>query len=59
MLDYLGGEITTSLELFEKGRHEEGWEEQNGGPEENIRGVGAMVTTRRPNKMALQTDTLL
>lgn len=59
MVDYLGWEITTCLELFEEGRQEEGGEEQDGGPEENIWGVGAMVATCRPNKVSLQTDALL
>lgn len=59
LVDYLSGEITTSLELFEEGRHEEGGEEQDGRPEKNIWGVGAMVATCRPNKVSMQTDTLL
>lgn len=58
-MNYLGGEITTSLELFEEGRQEEGREEQDGRPEENIWGIGAMVATCCPNKVALHTDTLL
>lgn len=56
---YLSGEITTGLELFEEGRHEEGGEEQDGWPEENIWGVGTMVAARRPHKLSMQTDTLL
>lgn len=53
LVGYLGGEITTSLELFEEGRQEEGREEQDSRPEENVWGVGAMGATCRPNKMAL------
>lgn len=56
---HLGGEVTAGLELFQKGRHEKGGEEQDGGPEENIRGVGAAVATRRPDKLPVQADTLL
>lgn len=59
MVSYLSGKIATSLELFEEGRHEEGWEEQDGRPEENVWGVGAMMATCRPNEVALQTDALL
>lgn len=58
-VDYLSGEVTASFELFEERRHEEGWEEQDGWPEENVWGVGAMVATCRPNKVSLQTDTIL
>lgn len=57
--DYLSGEIATCFELFEEGRHEEGWEEQDSGPEKNIGGVGAVVATCRPDKVSMQADTLL
>ena len=45
--------------MFEECRHEEGREKQDGRPEENIWGVGAMMATCRPNKVSLQIDTLL
>lgn len=47
------------FELFQEGRHEKGGEEQDGGPEQDIRGVGSMMTTRRPDKLTVQADTLL
>lgn len=59
LTDYLGGKVATSLEFLEEGRHEESREEQDGGPEENVWGVGAMVAARRTYKLAMQTDALL
>lgn len=45
--------------MFEEGRHEEGGEEQDGGPEKNIGGEGAVVTTRCPDEVALEANALL
>lgn len=56
---HLSGEITAGLELFQEGGHEKGGEEQDGGPEQNIRGVGSMMATRCPDKLPVQADTLL
>lgn len=56
---HLSGEITAGLELFQEGGHEKGGEEQDGGPEQNIWGVGSMMATRCPNKLPVQADTVL
>lgn len=57
--DYLCGEISTGFELFEEGGHEEGGEEEDRGPEENVWSVWTVVATRRPNKLSMQVYTLL
>lgn len=59
MTGHLSGEITAGLELFQEGGHEKGGEEQDGGPEQNIWGVGSMMATRCPNKLPMQADTVL
>lgn len=56
---YLCWEISTGLELFEEGGHEEGGEKEDGGPEENIWSVWTMVATRCPDKLSMQVDTFL
>lgn len=56
---YLCWEISTGLELFEEGGHEEGGEKEDSGPEENVWSVWTVVATRRPDELSMQVDTLL
>lgn len=56
---YLCGEVATGLELLKEAGQGEGGEEENDGPEENIGGVGSMVSTRRPQKLPLEVQALL
>ena len=58
-MPHLGGEVATGLELLEEGGHEKGGEEQDGGPEEHVGGIGPVVAARRPHELALHADTLL
>lgn len=46
--------ISAGLELLEEGGQEEGGEKQDGRPEEYIGSVGAVMTTSRPDKLAMQ-----
>lgn len=47
---YLSWEVSAGLEALEESRHGDGGEEENDGPEENIRDVGTMGTTGLPYK---------
>lgn len=58
-MSYPGGEIAAGLTLFEERWHEDSGEEEDGRPEEYVRGVGAMVSTSCTHKVALQTYALL
>lgn len=56
---YLRGEVIGELELFEEGRHEDGREEENDTPEENIGDVGSMRTTGTAHKLPLLFNAVL
>lgn len=55
----LGGKVAAGLELLEEGWHEDGGEEKDHTPEEDIWDVGAMGATSTPHKVPMQLLTLL
>lgn len=46
--------ISAGFELLEEGGQEEGGEKQDGRPEKYIGSVGAVMTTRCPDKLTMQ-----
>lgn len=55
----LGGKVAACLELLEEGWHEDGGEEKDHTPEEDIWDVGAMGATGTAHKVPMQLLTLL
>lgn len=51
---HLGGKISLRLELLKEGGQEEGGEEKDDGPEENIWDVGPMMTAGRTHKFPME-----
>lgn len=45
MRSHLGGEVSLCLELLQEGGQEEGGEEKDDGPEENVWDVGSVMAT--------------
>lgn len=56
---YLCGEVAACLELLEEGGHEDGGEEEDHAPEEDIGDVGSVVTTGGALKLPVQHLALL
>lgn len=56
---YLGGEVAACLELLQEGGHEDGGEEEDHAPEEDVGDVGAVGTTGAANKLPVKHLALL
>lgn len=55
----LGGKVAARLELLEEGWHEDGGEEEDHAPEEDVRDVGAVGATSAAYKVPVQLFALL
>lgn len=55
----LGGEVAASFELLEEGRHGDGGEEQDDGPEENVWDVRAVMAACTALELAPELHTAL
>lgn len=56
---YLGGKVVAELEVLEEGRHDDGGEEENDAPEEDVGDVGPCGATGAADKLATLFNAIL